>query len=49
MDKRGGGFPTLVKVTVGFNQQQMQFLEELRREKRFGETYSEVIRSIFAQ
>ena len=39
----------MVKVTVGFNQQQMQLLEELRREKRFGETYSEVIRSIFAQ
>ncbi|MBI4258705.1 MAG: hypothetical protein HY619_07100 [Thaumarchaeota archaeon] len=37
----------MVKLRVGFNQQQKQLLDKLLQEKHFGETYPGVIRSVF--
>ena len=36
-----------VQVPVGFNQQQRQLLDQLKKEGTFGTTHSEVIRAIF--
>ena len=38
----------LVKVEVGFNQQQRQLLEKVKKEKNMGKTDAEVIRAVFA-
>lgn len=39
----------LIKVEVGFNQQQRQLLEKVKRERNMGKTDAEVIRAVFVQ
>ena len=39
----------MVKVKVGLNQQQKQLIENLRREKQYGETFPEIIRAVFKE
>ena len=35
-------------VAVGFNQQQRELIERLKREKSYGETEGEIIHAVFA-
>ena len=39
----------VVRVQVGFNQQQRQLVEKLKEERTFGETDGEIIRAIFVR
>jgi hypothetical protein len=38
-----------VEINVGFNQQQRQLIEKIKKEKNMGETDAEVIRAVFVQ
>jgi hypothetical protein len=39
----------LVEIKVGFNQQQRQLIEKIKKEKNMGESDTEVIRAVFVQ
>ncbi|MBI2361269.1 MAG: hypothetical protein HYV04_20580 [Deltaproteobacteria bacterium] len=39
----------LIEIQVGFNQQQRQLLEKIKRETNMGKTDAEVIRAAFVQ
>ena len=39
----------VVRVQVGFNQQQRQLVEKLKEERTFGETDGEIIRAVFVR
>jgi hypothetical protein len=38
-----------VEIKVGFNQQQRQLIEKIKKEKNMGESDAEVIRAVFVQ
>lgn len=39
----------LVEIKVGFNQQQRQLIEKIKKEKNMGDSDAEVIRAVFVQ
>ena len=39
----------LVQIKVGFNQQQRQLIEKIKKETEMGKTDAEVIRAVFVQ
>ncbi|MBI2997858.1 MAG: hypothetical protein HYY46_05315 [Deltaproteobacteria bacterium] len=39
----------LVKVKVGFNQQQRQLVEKLKKEGTMGKTDADIVRAVFVQ
>lgn len=43
------GEKEIVRVEVGFNQQQRQLIQKLKEEGTFGDTEGEIIRNVFVQ